>query len=64
MIRLTIDGSSESFRSDMTASAAVVRLGHDPREVGLRRTDGTFVGATRTLGDVLNDRAELELVRL
>jgi hypothetical protein len=65
MIRLLIDGVAQTFPRDWTASAALARLGHgDPREFGFRRKDGTWVGASRRLADVLNDGDELELARI
>ena len=64
MIELIINGVSQSFPRVWTVLLALARLGHDPRHFGLRRQDGTWVGSTGTLGELLSDGDELELTRL
>ena len=64
MIELTINGVSQSFSRVWTMLLALARLGHDSRHFGLRRLDGTWVGSTGTLGELLRGGDELELARL
>ena len=64
MIELTINGVSRSFPRVWTMLLALARLGHDPRHFGLGREDGTWVGSTGTLGELLLDGDKLELARL
>ena len=62
MIRLTISGTPHSFPRDWNAAAALARLGYGS-EFALRK-NGTDVGPSLPLGDLLSDGDELELVRL
>jgi hypothetical protein len=64
MIELTINGVTQSFPRVWTVLLALARLGHDPRHFGLRRPDGTWIGSTGTLGELLSDGDELELAPL
>lgn len=63
-IRIVIDGQDQSVSTEMTAAAVVSLLGRDSAEWVLRREDGTYVGETEPIGDLVGDGEELELVRL
>jgi hypothetical protein len=65
--RITVDGRELSLPGSMVGSAALIfisnELGLDPSESALaRKADGSYVGESQAIGDVLHDGDELELV--
>jgi hypothetical protein len=63
-IRIVIDGQDQSVSAEMTAPAVVSLLGRDSKEWVLQREDGTYVGETEPIGDIVEDGENLELVRV